>query len=66
MEVRKLTGHQNFGDDVVINQQIKEGSWRNLYVSGMNIEKMQLTLQEVYGLINAVADQIEFVFKTEA
>ena len=26
VEIRKLTGHQNFCDDVVINQQIKEGS----------------------------------------
>ena len=38
----------------------------NLHASGMTLDELRLTLQKEYGLINAVADQIEFVFKTKA
>ena len=65
IEVRKLTGHQKFWDDVRVNQQIKEGSWKDLHVPGMSLDEIKFTLQEEYGLDEAVADRIDFVYKTK-
>ena len=36
--VRKLTAHQNFTNDRVLNSQLKGGAWRNLHSEGMTIK----------------------------
>jgi hypothetical protein len=41
VEVKKLTSHQNFTDDVSINLQIKEGAWRDLYSDGVTVDELQ-------------------------
>ena len=33
--VSRLTSHQNFCEDVQINEQVKRGGWRDLHVEGM-------------------------------
>ena len=63
--VSRLTSHQNFCEDVQINEQVKRGGWRDLHVEGMTLHGMACTLQEVYGLDDAVIDRLEFVYKTK-
>ncbi len=64
-EVKKMTSHQSFCDDVIINQQIKRGSWRDLHCEGCTVEEMRDSMQEQYALDDATVDHIEFIFKTK-
>ena len=41
VEVKKLTSHQSFCDDVMINMQIKQGDWRNLHSVGATVDEMR-------------------------
>ena len=64
-EVKKIIVHQKFYDDIIINQQIKQGSWRDLHCEGCTVEEMRDSMQEQYALDDATVDRIEFIFKTK-
>ena len=65
VEVTKLTAHQNFCDDVVVNCQIKQGGWRDLHVEGMSLDEMRDAMKHHFALDDAVCDRIEFIYKTK-
>ena len=65
VEVKNLTSHQNFFDDVIINEQIKNGGWRHLHSDGMIVDETREALQEQYLLDNAVIDHTVFICNTK-
>ena len=46
VKVKKLTCHQNFTDDVIVNIQIKEGHWRDLHSEGATVDEMREAMHE--------------------
>jgi len=46
VKVKKMTAHQIFCDDVIINQQIKQRSWRDLDYEGCTVEATKDRMQE--------------------
>jgi hypothetical protein len=60
------TAHQNFTDDVVMNNELKNGEWRQLYLPNTNMacEEVRLLIGEVFGLDDAIIDRLEFTYKT--
>ena len=58
-----MTSHQNFTDDVSINLQIKEGTWRDIHSDGITVDELRMAIQEQCALDDAVVDRIEFQYK---
>lgn len=65
VEVKKLTSHQNFSDDVLVNSEIKQGGWKHLHTEGMIVGKLRDSIQLQYALDDAVVDRIVFTYKTK-
>ncbi len=63
---RKLTQssrNQNFSDDVLVNEAIKKGEWRDeLFVYGMTFGELKERLVERYALDNYVVERLEALY----
>ena len=64
-EVKSLTAHQNFSDDVILNCEIKDGGWKKLHTNGICVEDMKDLLQATYDLDDAIIERIKFQYKTK-
>ena len=45
VEVKKLTTHQIFCKDVIVNQQIKQGDWMHLHCECATVDHMRQLIQ---------------------
>ena len=61
VEVKKLTSHHNFCNDVILNRQIKDGGWCELYLNNMAVDEMREALQEWYLPDDAVINRVVFI-----
>ena len=63
--VLKLTANQNFCDNDVINQQIKDKDWHISVTndSPLSVNELLITIIENSGLDGAVADRLELSYK---
>ena len=61
--VTKMTANQNFSDDVLINSEIKQGKWKDLYVDGMPIGELRDLIEEHYCLDGFVGNRLDFVYR---
>ena len=64
--VSKITSHQNFTDDVIINQAIKNGEWRSLFESEAHLLVSEIITQisQTYALDDCVSDRLELQYST--
>ena len=63
--VRSLTAHQNFSYDVLVNQRIKNGEWRNLHSEGLIVDGLCNLMQETYDLDDEIVSRLEFGYCTK-
>ena len=62
--VTKLTKHQRFSTDGLINHDIKMGGWRKLHALGTTtVDVMCEYIVEAYELDNEVAHKLEFHYE---
>ena len=64
--VSKITSHQNFSDDVIINQGIKNGEWRTLFYDKSNLIVAEILTQIYinYALDESIYDRLELQYTT--
>ena len=64
--VSKITSHQNFTDDVIINQAIKNGEWKSLFESDAHLLVSEIITQisQTYALDDCVSDRLELQYST--
>ena len=58
--VKKMISHQNFGDDVIINADIKAGG--DLHCDGMTVDEIREVFSSQYALVDVIVEHIEFQF----
>ena len=66
VKVTKRTAHHRFTDDRLINSELKNENWRNLYLIDSDITTRQLAeeIGVVYDLERAIVDRLEFCYTT--
>ena len=66
--VKKLTATQNFSDDVIVNQAIKNGEWRQLFDTDSPLSLSALEVKRIvadhFALDAAVVDRLELSYIT--
>ena len=64
--VTSTTAHTNFSDDVIVNDDIEKGEWRDLMDETMtSVEDINLFIIQIYSLEEAVADRLELYYVTK-
>ena len=59
--IEKCTAHSNFSEDALINDSIKNGSWRTLLTDDtLAVHEIRRTISEYYGLEDEIRDRLEF------
>ena len=62
--VGKLTKHQRFLRDALVNDKIKTGGWRKLHVEGMTtVDDMCEAIVEEFEIDDVVGDRLEFHYE---
>ena len=64
--VSKITSHQNFSDDVIINQGIKNGEWRSLFDNETHLVVIEILtkIYKNYALDEIILDRLELQYRT--
>jgi hypothetical protein len=62
--VKKLTKHQRFSTDALINQEIKTGGWKKLHIPGMTtVDTICEHMVEAFELLDVVGHRLEFHYE---
>ena len=58
--MRKMTKNSNFYPDCKINEEIKSGLWKELYMNVIDIEKILDNIADRFDLTKYVSELLEF------
>ena len=63
--ITKMTSHQKNSDDILINSEIKNIMWRNLYMSNQNMTMRELKgiIADTYDLDGFIAERLDLSFE---
>ena len=63
--ITKMTSHQKNSDDILINSEIKNIMWRNLYMSNQNmtIHELKDIITDTYDLDGFIAERLDLSFE---
>ena len=61
--IKKRTANQRFSDDVFINSEIKNGKWRQFFVSKMICDDLRKIVGDAYELEDYIIDRLEFSYR---
>ena len=59
----RASPHQRFTDDAILNTEIKNGGWRNMFVDGMTTGELLDVIVDVNGLEDDVAERLELRYE---
>ena len=62
VDFEKLRTHTNFLDTVLINQQLKTGYWKELYVEGMKVTELCKEILMAYNLDQVTCKRLEVLY----
>jgi hypothetical protein len=68
-QVTTATAHTRFTDDVILNSELRENSWRHTIVpdgEAVNCEDLKELVVGEYGLDDYIAERLEFSYRTYA
>ena len=66
-EKAKATSHtQRFSSDYQINEMLKRGTWKQMYVEGMAAHVLFSNIQDCFGIEEYIADRFVLTYKTYA
>lgn len=64
--ITRSTANHRFSDDAFINSEIKDGTWRKLYVDGDTVDDLFEKIVDQFALDDFVAERLELAFQTKS